>query len=620
MEESSSAAQSRAPISNQKPPIAVPKSSQNKEYKDAKKAFEARLWERVKCTQSYSGGISGTTGSKVWFFPYCKMQKSGSVARVRWHLLGMGKKEQITVCNNVPSTEKASIQKQFNDLEKLKQFEGSIQTSNSASGAMLGGPQTSSELHASTSQLNNLWDVKGRGNLDASVGRFFFANGIAFNVCRSPYWKDMVRDLVNTAPKGYKPPSYEKMRTSVLSEERARIEARLHDIKYGWKDSGISIVSDGWTDVNHRPLINILVSSPKGVMFLKCHDTTGKTKDGPYLMGLFKEAIDEVGRENVVQIVTDSASNNVLAGGLIEDEYPTIFWTPCSVHCINLLLKDINNIAWVGKTVTEAKMLQIFIINHAASIAIYRKHANLQLLRCAETRFASAFIMLQRLIKVHQSLREMVVSMDWQRWKGSHVGDGIRVEDIIIGSSSEDFWRRVEDIVTLITPIVSTLRMFDSDCPCLGDVFESMDQMREKLRDIMEDENSRIDRDTRNEVWDLSLTRWKMLHSPLHSIAFLLNPKWFHKKPSSDVEVMQNWNTFISRCYDRDDRTALRLELGKFLRSEGHFANEDCAYNREKLGPIDFWIQYGTGTPLLRQLAIRLLSQVCSTINTFSML
>ena len=152
MEESSSIAQRRAPISNQKPPIAVPKSSQNKEYKDAKKAFEARLWAAVKCTQSYSGGTSGTTGSKVWFCSYCKTQKSGSIARVRWHLLGMGKKEQISVCNNVPSTEKASIQKQFNELEKLKQFdEGSIQTNNSTIGAMIGGTQNSSQLHASTS-------------------------------------------------------------------------------------------------------------------------------------------------------------------------------------------------------------------------------------------------------------------------------------------------------------------------------------------------------------------------------------------------------------------------------------------------------------------------------------
>jgi len=108
----------------------------------------------------------------------------------------------------------------------------------------------------------------------------------------------------------------------------------------------------------------------------------------------------------------------------------------------------------------------------------------------------------------------------------------------------------VEDIVTLITPIVSTLSIFDSDQGCLGDVFESMDQMREMFHHIMEDENSRIDKDTKNEVWELSLTRWKILHSPLHSITFLLNPKWFHKKPSSNVEVMKNWNTFISRCCD----------------------------------------------------------------------
>ena len=65
----------------------------------------------------------------------------------------------------------------------------------------------------------------------------------------------------------------------------------------------------------------------------------------------------------------------------------------------------------------------------------------------------------------------------------------------------------MEDIVTLITPIVSTLPIFDSDQPCLGDVFESMDQMREKLHDIMIDENSRIDKDIRNEVWEISLTR-----------------------------------------------------------------------------------------------------------------
>jgi len=93
----------------------------------------------------------------------------------------------------------------------------------------------------------------------------------------------------------------------LLSKERDWIEAKLHENKDNWKDSGVSIVLDGWTYVNHRPFINILVSSLKGVMFLNSHDTIGKTKYGPYLMGLFKEEIEEVERENVVQIVTNSA-------------------------------------------------------------------------------------------------------------------------------------------------------------------------------------------------------------------------------------------------------------------------------------------------------------------------
>ena len=90
--------------------------------------------------------------------------------------------------------------------------EGSIQVNNNPTGLIVGGPQ-SFQHHASVSHLENLWDVKGRVNLDASIGWFFFANDISLNVCKSPYWKEMVRDLVNTAPKGYKPPSYEKMRT-----------------------------------------------------------------------------------------------------------------------------------------------------------------------------------------------------------------------------------------------------------------------------------------------------------------------------------------------------------------------------------------------------------------------
>ena len=98
----------------------------------------------------------------------------------------------------------------------------------------------------------------------------------------------MVRDLIKNSLNGYKPPSYEKMRTTLLFEERAQVEVKFQEIKDSWKEYGVSIVSYGWTYVNHHPLINILVYIPKGVVFLKSHYTTRKTKDGPYLTSLLK--------------------------------------------------------------------------------------------------------------------------------------------------------------------------------------------------------------------------------------------------------------------------------------------------------------------------------------------
>jgi len=52
----------------------------------------------------------------------------------------MGKKEQTVICMSVPKTEKASLHKQFNELEKLRHIvEGSIQTNNNPSGLVVGG-------------------------------------------------------------------------------------------------------------------------------------------------------------------------------------------------------------------------------------------------------------------------------------------------------------------------------------------------------------------------------------------------------------------------------------------------------------------------------------------------
>lgn len=98
---------------------------------------------------------------------------------------------------------------------------------------------------------------------------------------------------------------------------------------------------DKWTARNGKMIINVLVNSPRGSVFLESHDASNSSTDGSKMYSLFRKTIDKIGKENVVQIVTDNASENVSAGRMMEAMYPHIYWTPCAAHCINLMFGDI---------------------------------------------------------------------------------------------------------------------------------------------------------------------------------------------------------------------------------------------------------------------------------------
>ena len=147
--------------------------------------------------------------------------------------------------------------------------------------------------------------------------------------------------LENCRLAGYVPPSFDRLCTTLLAQEKEHINRLLQPIKDTWKKKGVSVVSDGWSDRQRRPLINVMAASSGRAMFLKAIDASGNIKDAKYVANLFIQVIKDLGEANVVQIVTDNASNYKAAGLSIEGKYPHIFWTPCVVHSLNLALKSI---------------------------------------------------------------------------------------------------------------------------------------------------------------------------------------------------------------------------------------------------------------------------------------
>ena len=190
-----------------------------------------------------------------------------------------------------------------------------------------------------SAQLTQSFKIEERKQCDAEVARLFYTSGLSFNVANNPNYRSSYTRASHIP--GYVPPGYNALRTTLLDNEKRHVERMLQPIKKTWKDSGVSLCSDGWTDEQRRPLINMMAASTNGAIMLKAINCEGVYKDRLEIARLLLESVDEIGSHNVVQIVTDNAPVCAAAGAIIESTYPHIFWTPCVVHSLNLVLKDI---------------------------------------------------------------------------------------------------------------------------------------------------------------------------------------------------------------------------------------------------------------------------------------
>eukprot|EP01018_Ginkgo_biloba_P022815 Gb_07147 [translate_table: standard] len=134
--------------------------------------------------------------------------------------------------------------------------------------------------------------------------------------------------------------------------------------------------------MKHKPLINFLVYSPQGILFVKVVDAMDHTKTLEFIFKILEESMLEVGEENVVQIVIDSASNCVAASKMIMERFKTIIGPCCSLH-------GLGKLPWVNEVIRRGKLITNFIVNHRITLSIYKKHAMRAFLRLCYIRFSN---------------------------------------------------------------------------------------------------------------------------------------------------------------------------------------------------------------------------------------
>ncbi|XP_042389488.1 uncharacterized protein LOC121981164 isoform X1 [Zingiber officinale] len=290
--------------------------------------------------------------------------------------------------------------------------------------------------------INEAYKKELRENACMTITEWMYDAAIPFNAVNYSSFKKML-DLVGQYGIGLKGPSYHEVRVPFLKKAVDSVtNDYIKSCETEWAKYGCSLMADEWTDKRHRTLINFLVNSPKGSVFIEYVDASDYAKTGEKIFQLLDRFVERVGETNVVQVVTDSASNNVLAGKnlfnyflsicvflymlnlssfltsfigkLLEAKRPHLNWTPCATHCVDLILEDIGKLLDFKATLKKAMSVNAYIYVRPGMVNMLRQFTRQkELCRTGVTRFATVFLTLERMHLQKQNLRKMFISKDW---------------------------------------------------------------------------------------------------------------------------------------------------------------------------------------------------------------
>ena len=151
-------------------------------------------------------------------------------------------------------------------------------------------------------------------------------------------------------------------------------------------------------------------------------------------------------------------------------------------------------------------------------LALLKKLSKKDLVKLAATRFAYSYIMLSNLLdeRCMQGLCKLMIDDKFAKKKVSRSVQAIEVNNIVF---SYAFWQEARTILKICAPLLKILRLADREGATMGLIYELTDRMVEQVQNMQGIETDRI-----QEVKDLCIDRWDMLHTPLHVVVYTLHP------------------------------------------------------------------------------------------------
>nr|XP_043635943.1 uncharacterized protein LOC122607087 [Erigeron canadensis]XP_043635948.1 uncharacterized protein LOC122607087 [Erigeron canadensis] len=457
--------------------------------------------------------------------------------------------------------------------------------------------------------LNTPSHASDQEDAERSVALFFFENKLDFSVTRSSSYQQMI-DSVSKCGNGFDGPTPETLKNKWLEIIKSEVNLQCKESEKEWSTTGCTIIVETWTDNKSRALINFLISSPSSTFFHKSVDASSYFKSTKFLADLFDSVIQDFGPDNIVQIILDNTLNCTSIVNHISETYGTIFVSPCASQCLNAILKEFSNIDWVNRCILQAQVISKFIYNQSSLLDMMKKFtAGEDIIKTGITKYVSHFLSLRSMLKQRSRLKHMFNSPEFTNNPAyANKSQGMTCIGLL---DDNEFWRTVEECVAVSEPFLKVMREVSSGKPAVGLIYELMTKAKESIRTyyIMDDIKCKI-------FFDIVDQKWQShLHSPLHSAAAFLNPVIQYNPETKFLgSIKEDFYRVLEKLLPTPElRRDITNQILLFTRASGMFG---CSLSKEAIDavlPGIWWEQYGDAAPTLQRVAMRILSQVCST-------
>jgi hypothetical protein len=303
------------------------------------------------------------------------------------------------------------------------------------------------------------------------------------------------------------------------------------------------------------------------------------------LADLIEKQIEKIGKEYVVQVVTDNGANFKAAGRILTERIPTLFWTRCVAHCLDLLLEDLGKIKEFHKCIDSAKKVCRFIYKHGRLLDQMRDKLGGDLVRPVVTRFATSFLTLASMHRHKQGLRSLFVSAEWHGNKLAASEEGKLAERTVLSVS---FWKSLENCLKASQPLLIALRIADGDeAPAALEIMAAMDTIKKAIKESLNEKPQLL-----NEVLGYFEKWWdNQMEQKLYGATLFLNSTKFfpikeeNRRDAARLSAMFN-DVLWKMVTGNDEQSIISKQADDYERSEGDaFSKALAIKDRDRKSP-----------------------------------